>query len=82
MKKRRLRNEAPLRPEVAASMKTLADAIKRQIPTTHGFALLVFDMHTNNGNVSYISNGERADMKKVMRELIGRWEADEQLEAN
>lgn len=37
-----------------------------------GFALLTFDVKTNQGMVNYVSNCDRSDMVKALKEFIHR----------
>ncbi|WP_234110177.1 hypothetical protein [Chryseobacterium sp. R2A-55] len=53
-------------------MRDLADKIRKEIPGL-GFALLVFQFH-EPGMSNYISNGQRKDMIKAMKETIDRLE--------
>jgi len=58
-------------------MRELADIIdyaihvnKKRPANTVGFALLTFDVRTNNGMINYICNCEREDMIKALKEFI------------
>ena len=53
-------------------MRDLADKIKKEIPGL-GFAIFVFEFH-NPGMSNYISNGQREDMIKALKETIERLE--------
>jgi len=64
--------EGPLRPEIAEEMRELAMYINRILPTTHGFALFVFDMG-EGGHINYISNSNREDMVKTLMEFLEKW---------
>lgn len=55
-------------------MRDLADKIKKEIPGL-GFALLVYEFN-NPGIANYISNGQRQDMIKAMKETIERLESN------
>ncbi len=60
--------------------KTLDAAIHQTITggtTEHrfGFALMIFAFDTPE--LTYISNAQRDDMRKMLRELLDRWEAND-----
>ncbi len=54
-------------------MKKLGDIIGEKIPKEFGFALLVFPFHSP-GISNYISNAQRDDMIKALRETADRLE--------
>lgn len=60
----------------AHGMRLLADLISSAVPGL-GFALITFPLGENIENqlVNYISNGQREDMIKALRELLERWES-------
>lgn len=53
-------------------MRDLADKVKKEIPGL-GFAILVFELN-KPGISNYISNAQRPDMIKAMKETIERLE--------
>lgn len=57
-------------------MRLLADMISSVVPGL-GFALITFPLGENVKNelVNYISNGQREDMIKALKELLHRWES-------
>ncbi len=59
----------------AESARRIADELKRSLPRGVGFAVLVFDFGPG-GNLAYVSNAERADMLKAMREFIAKHEGE------
>ena len=65
---------APIRPEVREKMNEMAKAIEGQLPSGMGFVFCVFDFG-EGGFMNYISNSERADMLKAMKEFIAKEEA-------
>ena len=65
----------PLRPEVAKEMKHIGMAIANELPDGFGFALFVFDFN-EKGHISYMSNAQRPDMLRALKEFIGNAEAD------
>lgn len=56
-------------PGLRDSMKRVG-SILGEVLGDKGFALLVFDLRTTEGFMSYISNAEREDMLTAMREFI------------
>ena len=72
---------APIRPEVASEMKHIGKAIANELPDGYGFALFVFDF-SEKGHISYMSNAQRPDMLRALREFIDNAEADAKREAN
>ena len=65
------KDDPPIRPEVKADMRAIADVLRNALPISHGFALLVFD-YGDGGHMSYISSGQRVVVVKAMREFIAR----------
>ncbi|MDF1547142.1 MAG: hypothetical protein P1P88_04935 [Bacteroidales bacterium] len=53
-------------------MRDLAAMINKQIPGL-GFALFVFPLN-EPGMANYVSNGQREDMIKMLRETLARFE--------
>jgi hypothetical protein len=71
----------PIRPEVAKEMKHVAKAIEHQLPEGFGFALFVFDF-SPKGYISYMSNAQRPDMLRALKEFIANAEADARKESH
>jgi hypothetical protein len=46
-----------------------------KIDERYGFALLIFGFDTPE--LTYVSNAEREDMRKMLRELLDRWERND-----
>lgn len=73
---------APIQPDAHRSMKKLAREIDRELNgkakgdnRRWGFVLLVSEFDKiEDGRVSYISNGERADIIAMLREYLARVE--------
>lgn len=65
----------PIQPEVRRQMQTLAQFFDDALPDGYGFALLVFDLG-DGGFMNYISNAERDDMKRALRELVDKMEKE------
>ena len=66
----------PIQPEVRERMNEVASLIGAALPEGYGFALLVFDSNTSKGFMNYISNAERADMKRALREFLEHMESE------
>lgn len=58
-------------PETEVVLKDIGRIIKGALPPGKGFALMIFD-YGENGNMFYISSGQRQDMIKAMEEFIER----------
>lgn len=50
-------------------MSMVAEYLQQMFPD-HGFALLVFDMNTTEGEMGWISNADRKDMLVALKEFI------------
>ena len=58
--------------------KSIDGAINRgSAKKTHGFMLMIFSF--KGPESTYISSANRADMKKMLKELLDRWEKGEQM---
>ncbi|HLI94243.1 MAG TPA: hypothetical protein VKU83_11555 [Puia sp.] len=57
----------------AAQMRKLGKKIRNEIPVNIGFCLLIFEFH-KPGIANYISNAQREDMIKSLRETADRLE--------
>src|SRR4029077_4314388 len=55
--------------QIAGQMRDLGERIGEGLPPGYGFLLMIFNFG-EGGNMFYISNGEREDMMKAMREFI------------
>lgn len=51
------------------ALKEIGDYLKYKMPEGYGFSLLMFNFG-KKGNMFYISNAERSDMLKAMKEFI------------
>jgi len=58
---------------VSKQANEVADYLQSMFPRNVTFALLLADVGTD-GNVNWISNGDRADMICMMKEMIARFE--------
>ena len=59
-------------PELQELMSSVANAVKEKIPEKTLFAVLVFD---EPGLAQYVSNVQRADMVKALREAADKLES-------
>ncbi len=59
-------------------MIKMVDDIQKQLPKEFGFALIVFPFY-NGGISNYISNAERSDMIKALRETADRIERNQDI---
>lgn len=62
------------RTELEATARAIGRTIKDGLPEGVGFAVLVFDLGSG-GTMTYLSNAQRDDMVRALRELIGRLDA-------
>lgn len=62
------------RRQLETTARRCANKIRTDLPPGAGFALLVFDFGPR-GFMAYISNAEREDMIRALREQIARLEA-------
>ena len=60
-------------------MQQMAEKISPMLPKDFGFAILVFPFG-DGGTSNYISNAERADMIKALRETADRLEYKQDFE--
>lgn len=58
-------------PEIEVILKDLGKIIGSSLPKGVGFSLFIFDIG-EGGNMFYISNADRQDMIKAMKEFIER----------
>lgn len=58
-------------------LRQLAGSIAARLPTGWGFTLLLFE-YGEKGSLFYISNAQRADMVRTMKEFIARneWQTE------
>lgn len=60
--------------EIAGLLKASCDRVKKQTNRDVGFVLLLYD-HGPGGFLSYMSNSERGDVVKLMKEFIDKAES-------
>jgi hypothetical protein len=63
--------ERAFRLQLEARTRQIADQLKAQMLPHNGFALLVFDWG-HKGNMSYVSNADRATMRPALLEWLAR----------
>lgn len=56
-------------------LQDIAEKVKEELPKNTGFAILCFPFYTN-GRLFYISNANRDDVAKVMKEWISKVDED------
>lgn len=62
------------RQELLAKMRDIGNVLREAVGKDAGFALFVFDWD-EKGWLTYMSNAERSDMVRVLREHLERMEA-------
>jgi hypothetical protein len=67
-----MKNQDKNFPTEAHKMRQVGEILKQQLPDL-GWALLVFEFNSKNP-ANYISNAQRADMIKFLRETLERFE--------
>lgn len=60
--------------DIRDRLEDTARAVQAQLPPHTGFIVLAFDFGSG-GKLEYVSNADRRDVVKVMREFIQRTEA-------
>ena len=61
---------------IKSKMDKIATVVGANLPKTHGFCLLVMDF-SDNGQISYISNVERRQMRGAMKVFLDNWESSQ-----
>lgn len=66
---------APLRPDeqVALANALMRNSIGPALPPSEGAVLILFPFNAP-GLLTYISNGERADIHEVLRSIVTKWD--------
>ena len=64
----------------ANAMKQMAEKVSAILPKDFGFVILVFPFGENAGTANYISNANREDMIKTLRETSDRLEYKQDFE--
>jgi hypothetical protein len=61
------------------TMQDIARYIQKQIGPQYGFTVLIYEHNTDSGRMNYVSNSQREDVIKAMKEFIketeGNWGA-------
>jgi hypothetical protein len=60
---------------IEAKAREVGTVTGAKIDERYGFALLIFGFDTPE--LTYVSNAEREDMRKMLRELLDRWERND-----
>lgn len=55
-------------------MQDLASHIQGKLGAKYGFTLLVYEHNTVSGRANYVSNSDREDVVKAMKEFIEKTE--------
>lgn len=58
------------------AMQAMGDLLKSVLPDGVGFSLIIFDVNREQTHFRYVSNGQRQDMLKSLRELLAKWERE------
>lgn len=77
-----LRGEYPIEPKFKKSMNKLAEILEEFLSKGFkkkvGFCLFVFDFE--KGPINYISNADRGDMIRTLKEILEHWEEKKRME--
>ena len=57
-------------------LKQIGNAIGGLLPEGYGFVLMVFETNTSEGRLDYISDCQREDVIKAMKEFIAKTERE------
>jgi hypothetical protein len=57
---------------IKARMQAIGDAVAKELPAGHGFFVLCFPLNVPGARGEYVSNGQRSDVIKVMKDFIAR----------
>lgn len=58
------------------TMQEIAQYIENKIGKKYGFCVLIYEHDTNDGRMNYVSNSQRADVIKAMKEFIAETEGN------
>lgn len=59
------------------NLNLLANMVDNALPDNMGFCLMVFPFGSEGGRLQYISNGNREDVVKALKEWIAAVDTDE-----
>lgn len=62
--------------QAESRLRPAIEAVEKLMPPGMGIAILVFERNTDKGNMGYIANARREDMRRALTEFLGKWEAD------
>ncbi len=76
--------DAPIEPQYADQMKTLARLIDNYLngdggEKKNGFIIMMFPLRGHDGRTNYISNAVRADVVIMLKEQIKRFEGQPEM---
>jgi hypothetical protein len=54
-------------------MQKIARKVDEELPQGWGFAVLAFPFGEGEGRINYVSNGNREDVVKVVRQWLDEW---------
>ena len=57
-------------------LRPAADAVEAIMPDGMGVAIFIFERNTDKGQIAYIANARREDMRRALTEFLHKWEAD------
>jgi hypothetical protein len=60
--------------DVTDRMQELARTVETILPAGTGFVVLAFDLGISTGRLEYVSNSQRQDVVKAMKEFIAKTE--------
>jgi hypothetical protein len=56
-------------------MQRAAQAVLKELPKSHAFALLAFPLDTREGGLRYVSTGDRESVIELMRRFVATSDA-------
>lgn len=68
--------KSPIQREAESKLREAVEAVENVMPSGIGIALFVFERNTDKGNIGYIANARREDMRRALAEFLSKWEAD------
>lgn len=66
----------PTPPAIKKTLREIGGVIGRVLPKNYGFVLLIAPFGDDPGEMSYISNGRREDMEKLLHEFLYKSRTD------
>lgn len=68
--------KSPIQRDAESKLRTAIAAVEKLMPSGIGIALFVFERNTDKGNIGYIANARREDMRRALTEFLRKWESD------